>query len=67
MRPPEIEKSTREEREKYIQETFQCKGDCDSCGFCAMYHGKTPEVVYDDYIKGTQSFMEITQKYTRRG
>lgn len=63
MRPPEIEKSTVEEREKYIHDTFQCKGDCDYCGFCAVYHGKTPEVVFDEYIKGTMSFLEIAQKY----
>lgn len=63
MRPPEINASTKEERETYIFETFQCKGDCDYCGFCAMYRGKTPEVVYDDYIKGKRSFQEITQEY----
>ena len=63
MRPPEIEKSTVEERERYVHETFQCKEDCDYCGFCAMYHGKTPEVVYDEYIKGKRSFLEIAQMY----
>lgn len=63
MRPPEIKTSTMEERERYIHETFQCMGDCDCCGFCAMYHGKTPEVVYGEYIKGIRSFQEITQKY----
>ena len=63
MRAPEIGKSTMEEREQYIHNTFQCKGDCDCCGFCAMYHGKTPEVVYSDYIKGKKSFLEITQNY----
>lgn len=63
MRAPEIEASTEEERERYILEMFQCKGDCDACGFCAMYRGKTPEVVYDDYIKGKRTFMEITQEY----
>ena len=61
MRPPEISESTVEERMQYIQETFQCRGNCDSCGFCAMYHGKTAEVVYEDYIQGTRSFMEIAQ------
>lgn len=63
MRPPEIETSTRKEREAYIVETFQCKGDCDSCGLCAMYRGKSPEVVYDDYIEGRRSFLEITREY----
>ena len=66
MRAPEIETSTMEERERFIHETFRCKGDCDNCGFCAMYHGKSPETVYDEYIKGTRSFMEITQRYRQR-
>lgn len=65
MRPPEIETSTREEREKYIHETFQCKGDCEYCGFCAVYRGKSPEVVYDAYILGERSFQEITEEYRR--
>lgn len=63
MRPPEIEASTKEERQKYILETFQCRGDCDACGFCAMYHGKSPETVYDAYIEGKRTFLEITQEY----
>lgn len=63
MRPPEIEKSTKEERERYILRTFQCRGDCETCGFCAMYRGKTPEVAYNDYIEGKRSFLEITQDY----
>ncbi len=63
MRPPEIEASTREERQRYILETFQCRGDCDSCGFCAMYRGKSPETVYDDYIEGRRGFLEITLEY----
>lgn len=63
MRPPEVESSTREDRQRYILETFQCKGDCDYCGFCAMYRGRTPEVVYDDYIEGKRSFLEITMEY----
>ena len=63
MRPPEIESSTREEREKYIAETFQCKGNCEICGFCAAFHGKTAEVVYADYVKGTESFAEASMKH----
>lgn len=62
MRPPEIETSTREERKQYIQDTFQCKGDCDSCGFCAVYHGKSAEVVFADYVEGTISFAEANMR-----
>ncbi|MDD7114179.1 MAG: hypothetical protein PUH88_06900 [Lachnospiraceae bacterium] len=63
MRPPEIETSTREEREQYIKATFQCRGHCESCGFCAVYRGKTAESVYEEYIEGNRSFQEITQSY----
>lgn len=62
MRPPEIEESTIEEREKYIAETFACKGNCDICGFCAAYHGKSAETVYKDYIQGKDSFLSCSQK-----
>lgn len=63
MRPPEIENSTRDERETCIREMFPCIADCDSCGICQVYRGKEPMVVYEDYIEGRRSFMEITQEY----
>ena len=63
MRPPEIEHSTREERETYIKTTFQCKGSCESCGICAVYRGKSPEVVYHNYIEGKESFQDIAMRY----
>ena len=63
MRPPDIEESTIEERERYIKKTFQCKGVCEDCGFCTIYRGKSPEVVYDDYIAGKRSFYDITSDY----
>lgn len=63
MRPPEIKESTMEEREQYIKKTFQCKGVCEDCGFCAIYRGKSPEVVYEDYIAGKRSFYDITRDY----
>ena len=63
MRPPGIEESTTEEREQYIKKVFQCKGVCEDCGFCAIYRGKSPEVVYEDYIAGKRSFYDITSDY----
>lgn len=63
MGAPEIGSSTAEEREAYIHETFQCRGECDDCGFCAVYRGKTPEVAYRDYIDGKRSFYDIAQDY----
>lgn len=63
MRSPEIDSSTKEEREKYIRDTFKCNGDCDSCGFCAMFHGKSAEVVFADYVDGKETFVEASQRY----
>lgn len=63
MLPPEIGSSTQKERESYIQTTFRCKSDCDNCGMCEVFHGKTPEVVYADYIAGKRTFAEITAEY----
>ena len=60
---PDIEKSTREEREQYIRERFKCISDCDSCGICTMYRNQDPMLVYQDYIDGIKDFMEITAKY----
>lgn len=63
MRPPEIRESTREEREMCIRQMFQCKGDCDACGICKVFHGKEPEIAYRDYIDGKRSFLEISMEY----
>ena len=63
MRPPEIESSTKEEREEYIRTTFQCRSDCDNCGICQIYGGKDPQIVYDEYIEGKVSFQEIAMRY----
>ena len=60
---PDIETSTREEREQYIRERFKCISDCDSCGICTMYRKQDPLLVYQDYIGGTRNFMEITAEY----
>lgn len=62
MRPPEIENSTKEERQAYINEHFQCKGNCEICGFCAAFHGKTADIVYADYVAGKESFMEASSR-----
>lgn len=63
MRPPEIENSTKEERENYIKKAFQCKGNCEICGLCQIYRGKAPETVYQDYVDGKRSFWEISIEY----
>lgn len=63
MHPPEIETSTREERERYIAEAFRCKNDCEACGICKVYRGKSPEIVFAEYIAGTRDFVEINMDY----
>ena len=63
MNPPNPKTSSREERENYIKERFQCKGNCDICGFCAAYHGLSAEIVYKDYIDGKSEFAEAAKKY----
>ena len=60
---PDIENSTIEERRSYIKECFPCIADCDMCGLCKVFHGKDPEVAYDDYIKGIRPFKEVSEDY----
>ncbi len=60
---PDIRNSTREERQKYIEETYWCRGDCDSCGICQVFHGKEPVIAYEDYIEGRNSFQEVSERY----
>lgn len=64
--PPDIQSSTREERLKYLRETFWCRGDCDSCGLCQVFHGKDPLIVYEDYLAGKRTFQEISAEYRGR-
>lgn len=60
---PDIETSTKQEREQFIQTTYACKADCDSCGICAMFHNKDPMLVFKDYIEGKQSYQAILSLY----
>ena len=56
---PDIADSTVEERRDYIKKKFACRSDCEMCGLCKVFRGKDPETVYEDYIQGKRSFMEI--------
>ena len=48
-----IHNSTKEERENYIKELFHCHhGDCENCGVCMIFKGKSPVDVFHDYIEG---------------
>lgn len=66
MRTPKIKESTKEERENYIRQKFRCKSDCESCGICRVFRGRDPELVYQDYINGEKSFLEISAEYFHR-
>lgn len=63
MRPPEIEKSTRQEREAFIRKTYRCIADCDACGICQVFRGKEPMIVFDAYIQGREAYQDICEKY----
>lgn len=60
MAPPSIEVSTREERLAYVLGQWRCLHNCEICGKCSLLRGREAEVVYDDYIEGRRSYMEIT-------
>ncbi len=62
MTAPQIDNSTKEQREQFIIERFACKNDCDNCGNCALLHNQVAEKVYADYISGLRSFEEITME-----
>lgn len=65
LQAPDIDNSTRAERQAYIDEAFACLGDCDLCGKCKMLHGRDADEVYADYIDGKRSFLDITMQLRR--
>ena len=65
--PPEIDGSTIEERREYIKSRFPCISDCDMCGMCKVFHGKDPEMAYDDYVRGRRSFSDVSGDYRKTG
>ena len=60
MTPPKITESTKYERKAYVLEAWKCLHDCESCGKCRVLKGKDAEVLYEDYIEGNRSYMDIT-------
>lgn len=62
-----IDTSTKEEREQYIQELFHCHhGDCENCGVCVIFKGKSPKDVFKEYIEGKREFDEISREWNQR-
>ena len=62
MDAPKIAESDREQREQYIKDRFPCIADCDMCGLCAAFHGKTAELAYQEYIRGEKEFMQVSEE-----
>ena len=62
---PLIETSSEEERRAFIKDKYPCIADCDMCGLCKVFHGKDPEIAFDDYIEGRRSFVEVSMDYKR--
>ena len=60
MTPPSIETSTREERQAYVHEKWECMHNCELCGKCHVLKGRSEEILYADYIDGKRSYMDVT-------
>jgi hypothetical protein len=60
MTAPSIDNSTKEERLAYVNEKWRCLHNCELCGKCSILKGRDAEIVYQDYIEGRRSYMEIT-------
>lgn len=60
MQHPNIENSSKEERQAYVLEAWKCLHDCEACGKCHILKGRDAEIVYADYINGKRSYMDIT-------
>ncbi|SCZ79264.1 hypothetical protein [Pseudobutyrivibrio xylanivorans] len=63
MSAPNISDSTEIERRKYINSIYKCIADCDNCGLCQVFHGKAPELAFDDYISGKREYMDVSMDY----
>lgn len=66
MQPPQIENSTREERQAYVLDAWKCLHNCETCGKCHILKGRDPETLYADYIEGKRSYMDITLEIRNR-
>lgn len=62
MGAPDISDSTKEERLEYVLDKWRCCNNCEVCGKCAILKGRDAEILYEDYIEGRCSYMEITLK-----
>lgn len=63
---PDIDTSTREERLEYVTDKWRCCNNCEICGKCNILRGRDAEIVYEDYIEGRCSYMEVTLRIRER-
>ena len=63
---PDIHNSTKEERLEYVLDKWRCCNNCEICGKCNILRGRDAEIVYEEYIEGRCSYMEITLKIRDR-
>lgn len=66
MTPPKIDQSTRDERLAYVREAWKCLHDCELCGKCRILKGREAEILYEDYISGIRTYMDITLELRNR-
>ncbi len=66
MIPPSIEHATKEERRTFVLEEWKCMHNCELCGKCHILKGIDAEVLYDDYINGLRTYMEVTSEIKLR-
>ncbi|MDO5118822.1 MAG: hypothetical protein Q4D48_01950 [Coriobacteriales bacterium] len=62
---PRIDSSTRDERLAYVQKRFACIANCDLCGNCALFHGRSAEEALIDYIDGKEELPQVVMRYRR--
>ena len=61
-----IKDTTKEEREKIIQQALSaCGGDCDFCNGCDNLGGGRIDTLYQDYINGKKEIAQINAEYHR--
>ena len=48
MVPPSIDTSTRDERQAYVRDAWQCMHNCELCGKCHILKGRDAETLYAD-------------------
>lgn len=57
-----IKDTTKEERKQIIKNSLDCGGGCENCSSCWL-GGGNPWDIYQDYIDGNKSFLEVSAYY----